>query len=550
MRSIVVLVLLAGIAAAQSVPSNVSAPAPANPARISGVVLNDATGVPLNRVRVYLKSTSNEAPSIAVEADEHGKFVIQKAVPGKYSISAERDGFLRSSEAHSGSTRLAAVIDLDSGQQLRDVTIRLKPWSVLSGRVRFNDAEPAIGVLVQAYKDAFLRGKHTFGMVASTRTNDRGEYRLPGLRAGSYYIAATYDRPLSPEFEQQDPVDENGKPLPKFGYSTTFFPTAQKLADAVPVRIDSEQEIEGLEIFLQPVRTINIRGTTISGLTGAASRVPTVSLRRLSADERSSINAPVAVRPTEAGFEIHGVTAGPYLLVADNVENNSRLFARLPLVVTDHNLEDLRLLLEPERDWPGILRIVDAPTFDLSSLRITLEPRSDLNPVTTADVDSHGAFVVHVIPEETYDVYVANAPDDFYIRSIRVANRETGSEGVGGNQGSAAVPLEITLSSHGGVVAGRVFDGSGKLASGATVAAVPDPADGRPQFYKKGYTDKYGLFRIRGLAPGSYTAFAYFDEPPCELYDTNALPDCRSKGKRFELGEGAQTVVGIRIDDR
>jgi hypothetical protein len=546
MRPVVVLYVLSGLCLAQPAPENAAEPPPKH-ARVSGVVLNDATGSPLSRVRVFLKSISNEAPSIAVEADDHGRFVIPEASPGKFSISAQRDGYLPANEARQGSSRLPAVIQLDSGQHLRDVTFRLKPWSVIAGRVRFSDAEPAIGVLVQAYKDAFLRGKRSFGMVAATRTNDRGEYRIAGLKPGSYYIAASYDRPLSPEYEKQDPVDENGKRLPRFGYSTTFYPTAQRLADATSVSVASAQEIDGLEVFLQPVRTVNIRGAIVSGLTGMTLKAPVVSLRRLSADERSSINAPIEVKPAGAGFEIRGVAAGPYLLVADTMENNRRLFARVPLLVTDEDIDDLRVLLEPEREWKGSIRIAGAPNLNASLFRVTLEPRSDLNPTASADVGPRGDFSITVVPGEIYDVFVANLPDDFYIESIRLAGHDIGRDGVSGSQAAPAVPLEITVSSRGGVVAGRVFDAAGKLSSGATVMMVPDPADGRPQFFKTGYADRYGLFHVRGLAPGDYTAFAYYDEPPCEFYDPAALSACRSKGTRVNVNEAAQTLLGVRL---
>jgi hypothetical protein len=540
------LVTMAPHAAAQSTRRTTTLD-PAKLARVSGTVVSDLTGEPLNRVRVYLKSLSGEASSLAVEADEHGSFVIANVVPGRYTITAQRDGYLPGSTPRSRGARLAEVLQLEAGQTERGLTFRLRPWSVIAGDVRFNDAEPAIGVLVQVFRDVYSKGRRTFAMVATTRTNDRGEYRMAGLRPGSYYVSASYDRPLSPEYVEQDALDESGRPLPQLRYSTTFYPSAQRLAEATHVRVPAMAEVTGIDIFLEPVRTVSIRGRMLSGLTGQAVKVPNLTLRRLSSDERSSINAAIAVSPRGDGFEMRGVAAGPYMLVADTVENGRRLFARMPLIVTDAPIEDLEVLLVPERQWRGTLRIADAPTLPANSLRLTLEPRSDLNPTVSVEVDPSGGFTANVVPDEVYDAYLSNAPDDLYVRSVRVANTEVDSEGIAGQQAAPAVPLEITVSARGGVLMGRAFGPDGKIAPGANVTVVPDPAYGRAHRYRSGYADQYGLFQIRGLAAGRYTAFAYYDEPPCELYDPDALETCRVSGANVSVAEGAQALTSVRV---
>lgn len=515
--------------------------------RIEGAVVSDLTGSPLTRARIYLKSASGETEGLTVEADEKGEFVINNVVPGKYSLSAQRDGYLPSSVAQRGTSRLAAVIEIDSGEKLTDVRFRMRPWSIIAGRIRFNDAEPAMNVLVQVFQDAYLRGRRSFRAVATARTNDRGEYRIASIRAGSYYVAATYDRQPASDFRQQDPLDENGKPRPQLRYSTTFYPSAQKLSEAVPIRVGTSQEAAGLDIFLQPVPTVTVSGTVLSGLSGAAVKSPSVSLRRLSGDERSSINAAISSTPRGNGFELRGVAAGRYLLVADSHEENHRLFARVPIVVADANIEEVQLLLVPEKRWKGTLRFADAPNVKLSGLRVVLEPRSDLNPIVWGSVDSFGNFEVNVMPDEVYDAYVPNAPAEAFIKSIRVSNANVEKDGISGQMAGPNVPLEIVLSMTDAVLTGRVWSADGTPASGATVSVVPEPAHDHPQFYRMGFSDQNGFFQVHGLAPGRYTAFGYYDEPPCELYDEAELATCRSQGFNFTAESGGQTVVGVRL---
>jgi Carboxypeptidase regulatory-like domain len=542
MRVFCVLVVLAASCFGQS-----STQSKNTNAWIRGTVLGDLTGEPLTRARVLLRSVSGETGNVAVECDQHGKFTIPNVIPGKYSISAERDGYLPSTAAQRAGSRLPAVIQIESGKSLGDVTVRLKPWSVISGRIRFSDAEPAIGVLVQMFQRSFARGRQGFRMVSFTRTNDRGEYRAAGLSPGSYYVAASYDRPLPAQVLEADSVDESGKPLPQFRYATTFYPAALKLADAVPLHVSSAQEAGGIDIFLEPVPTVTIRGACLSGLTGEVVKSPTVSLRRLSSDAHSSINAAISVAPRGGGFEIRGVTSGPYLLVSDSIEKNKRLFAQLPIIVTDANIDDLQVVLEPERSWRGIVKAADAPGVKLSDLRVMFEPRSDLNPIASAAVDSGGGFTVGVVADEVYDAYVVNTPDEVYIKSIRVANTAVDSDGISGRMAGANVPVEIALSSKDGTLAGRVWIADGSLAPGASVTVVPDPPRGRPQYYRTGFADQFGTFQIRGLAPGRYTAYAYYDDAPCEFFDADTLDGCGVQGFGFTAGESTQTILGVRL---
>lgn len=514
---------------------------------IRGRVVNGINNTPLSRARVFLRSAGGETQNLAADSDEKGSFVLPNVAPGKYILSAQRDGFIDSASPYTGAVRLPAVVQVEEGGDLRDIVFRLKPWSVIAGRVRFNDAEPAIGALVQVYRDAWSKGRRGFRLVSYTRTNDRGEYRVAALQAGAYYVAATYDRPLSPEFQERDPVDEHGKRQPVYRFSTTFYPTARKLADAETVRVQSAQEIEGLDIFLEPVRTVSVRGRVLSGLTGQPVRNPNVMLRRLSADERSSINASITVIPRAGGFEIRGVAAGPYLLVADSTENGKRIFARTPLMVNDADIDQIELLLEPERTWNGSIVTEKAPNVTPGSMRLTLEPRSDLHPPVAVEVRKDGTFTVSVVKDETYDAYITGVPEDVFIQSIRTGGFEVGGSGIAGDMAAASVPLRIELSSRDGVAAGRVLNAAGAPAAGVSITVVPESLRGRAHLVKTGFADPYGQFQIRGLAPGSYTAFAYYEETPCEFYDAGAMSECQTLGTSFTVSEGSQTALSLRL---
>src|SRR5437870_6082505 len=75
------------------------APPPSGTGAIEGQILNQATGAPLKKASVRLFGSRTEPgvmPANAVrETDEQGRFSFASLPPGKYQLSAERQGFLR-----------------------------------------------------------------------------------------------------------------------------------------------------------------------------------------------------------------------------------------------------------------------------------------------------------------------------------------------------------------------------------------------------------------------------------------------------------------------
>ena len=514
---------------------------------IHGTVVSDLNGQPLQRAQVVLRPISGTTNGVMAETDEHGRFVMNRIGPGAYSMVAQRDGYLQSVNPRRGPLRLPPVIQLSGSTHVRDIVFRLRPWCVLSGKIKFSDAEPAVGAGVTLYREVVNRGRHTMQIAGSGRANDRGEYRIHGITPGTYIIAAMRNRAVSPNTEEQEAVDDLGRPATEYRYATTFYPSAQKLEDAVPVRIESGKELEGIDIDLKPVPAVRISGRVVNGLTGALITPPPLEFRRISGDGRSSIGVPVDVKAMVDGYEIKGVTAGPYLVVARSQVDNIRIVARQYLTVSDAPIDNLDLTLEPEKNMPGLIRFEDQSTLRMGALRVTIEPRSDLNPSANSQVKEDGTFQVKVAPGESYDVFVSNIPGNYYLKSVRLGNMDIGPEGISGSAAAATVPLEVTLSGKAGTILGRAYLNDGNVAGGASLMLVPDPIRGRLNAYMSTNADEYGIIQMAGITPGRYTLFAYYDEPPCNFWDETALVSCRAQGRTVDVGEAGQATVEIRM---
>jgi hypothetical protein len=517
------------------------------PGAIQGTVLSDATGQPLRRAQVQLRPVDAANGGSFQTTDENGSFSFPKVARGRYSITVQRDGYLPLASGRIGAYKMPPIFLVRSGQTIESFVFRLAPWGVISGKVKFDDAEPAVNVQVQLYREYYDRGRHGYAVAASGRTDDRGEYRLHGLEPGSYYVAALYQSPARPpDVEEQLRADPSGKLVPDLSYAVTFFPEVHRMADAVPVRLGPGQEAGGIDIFLTLVHTVRVHGRVTSGLSGKLIPDPNITLRWNDPDNTASVSAPVNVTLDSGGnFEMKGVTPGPYLVLATGADEGTTLTGRVPVNVGDSDIASLDLVIGPESNWKGKIQLDGDDSSLPAGLVVALEPRRPTaSPTRASQVSATGEFSIPYVPNETYDLYVLNGPDSLYLKSVGVANADRLGDGLEAAPGDAPPPLDVRLSTHGGQVVGRaVTTDPDIVASGASVALIPDPPSGRVQAYRTTSADEYGSFLFQGIAPGMYIVVAWLDQVPCQIYNPADLPACRAQGIPLMVPEGAAATI-------
>jgi Carboxypeptidase regulatory-like domain len=511
-------------------------------------VLSGATGQALRRAQVVLRPADSKGTSVYQTTDESGSFSFPKVATGRYTITVQREGYLPLSAGRIGDYKMPPIFTVNSGETITSFAFRMTPSGVVTGKVKFDDAEPAVNVAIQLYRSYYERGRHGFAAAASARTDDRGEYRVHGLEPGSYYVAALYQAPpRPPATQEQVRKDALGNPLPDLNYAVTFFPQVQKMSDAVPVKIAPGDEVAGIDIFLTVVHTMHIRGRVLSAVKGDVIAIPSVTLRMNDSDNTASVSAPLnVILNRDLSFEIEGVTAGPYLLIAGGSQDGVPLTGRVPINVGDADVAGADVTVGPESLWSGKIHIDDDDSALPTGLTISLQPRRTTASLSQAKVSDNGEFSVPFVPDETYDLYVLNGPDNSYLKSVRVANAERLGQGLEEAPGTPPPPLDVHLSSKGGQVVGRAVTADPKVvASGATVVVIPDPSAGRVQAYQTAQADEYGNFLLKGLPPGKYVLVAWLDSPPCDVYNPDDLAACQAQGSSLSIDEAEQKSVQL-----
>jgi len=531
-----------------SPPPTTQPPEAEAPGSIQGTVLSGATGQVLRRAQVTLKPANSAGAGLFQTTDESGSFSFPKVATGRYSITVQRDGYMPLSAGRIGDYKMPPIFSVNSGETISSFVFRMTPSGVVTGKVKFDDAEPAADVMIQLYRSYYERGRHGYIASATTRTDDRGEYRVHGLDPGSYYVVAIYRAPpRPPDAQEQTRKDGLGNPVPELSYAVTFFPQAQKMSDAVPVKVAPGDEVGGIDIFLTLVHTVHIRGQVFSTVKGGLIAGPRVTLRMNDADNTASVSAPMTVTlDKDQSFDVEGVTAGPYLLMASGTENGLTLTGRVPINIGDSDVANADVTIGPESLWTGKVHMDDDDSALPTGLTILLQPRRTTASASRAAVSENGEFSVAFVPDETYDLYVLNGPDNSYLKSVRIANADRLSQGLEASPGDAPPALDVRLGSQGGQVVGRAVTADPKVvASGATITLIPNPSAGRVQAYQTAQADEYGNFLLRGIPPGTYVLVGWLDSAPCEVYNPDDLAACQAQGSSLTIDEAEQKSVQL-----
>jgi hypothetical protein len=544
--TLLLLPAVAALAQMGSVPRRQQA-APVNPedrGSIEGTVVNAGTGEPIRKAQVTAVSLERGGARESAATDSSGRFTIEGVDPGRWRLLASRNGF---AESRGGSQQTSTIVTVAAKQKVRNIVLKLAPAAVISGRVLDEDGEPMLYVQVQALRITYGRGGRRLAPADSATTDDQGQYRLFGLRAGNYFVRAmSPGAAVARGLRRAAPGDAQDE-----GYAPQFYPGALDTTQAIVIPVRAGDEQHGIDFRFTPTRMVRVRGR-VAGAAGGRGRGIMVGLasRREGASE-----SPIFTGSDDTGaFEIRGVVPGSYDLIAFQGGREGAMSAWRQIEVGESNVDGIELALKPGADLKGQVRVeasgsgITPPSA--ANARISLSsdgPSMPFNAPRPATVEEDGSFVLNGAGEGVYRLDISPLPADCYIKSIRAGGVETvDGRIVVGSSGSGLI--EVVLSAAGGRIEGTATDGDHPVAD-ATVVLAPDGARrDRYGLYLDVKTDQSGHFAFSGVAPGSYTLLAW-DEIESGAWRDPAVLDRYSKqGKQIRVDENSrQSSVEVAV---
>ncbi len=212
----------------------------------------------------------------------------------------------------------------------------------------------------------------------------------------------------------------------------------RKCRTRLPVKIAPGDEVAGIDIFLTLVHTVHVRGRVLSAVKGGVIASPSVTLRMNDSDNTASVSAPISVTARQ-GSELRDrgrdrralfIDGHGQLRMASGADGpHCRLISAMP------TLQTRMWWSARESLWTGKVHMDDDDNALPKGLMISLQPRRSTASPSRAKVSENGEFSVPIVPDETYDLYVLNGPENSYLKSVRIANSERLGQGLEASPG-------------------------------------------------------------------------------------------------------------------
>ena len=422
------------------------------------------------------------AGPLQILTDAEGRFAFTSLFRGNYTLTTTKTGYAPGAYGRMRPGGPTRSLQLDDGEKLGDVTVRLFKFGSISGTVVDDTGEPVVQTMIRVYRRTLVAGRRVLMPTGpQVQTDDRGAYRIGSLAPGEFVVVAPVIPVTVPAMAQGAGSRQNFQasmqgltssgPIPGaggqtiagdsrfllqrtggangevaaapdadgrvLGFATVYYPNAPTVSGAQPISLGSGEERSGIDLQLRRVPTVAVSGQ-ILGLPGAAADFV---VRMTAADNGEIFQEPesaITMSDGAGSFMFLAVPAGQYVLQVVRVPRPNQ------------NFEDVRVVASGGQ-WAA------APPAQAPTAEPLLWATA---PLSVSDTDVHG--------------------------------------------------VALTLR-EGLTISGRLeFSGSRPRPTPQSLTQIPvvvEPADGRPQMFSSGPPSRVqqdGRFVTAGQLPGRY----------------------------------------------
>jgi len=425
--------------------------------------------------------------------DELGRFTFNDVEPGTYRLIFARNGYASHDYRQRTQGGGGVPLMLVPGQAKTDIVVRMAPVGAVGGHIRDAAGQPIAGVPVQLVRFSYDDiGQKQLQRIASTLSDDRGEYRMYSLSPGRYYLSAGH------QAGQTRPGDLTSQAEALFfgaGYSSanrisqsyglTYYPGVADQNSATGIDVQPGADLTGIDMFMGLQQSYRVRGRVVDSKTGQPPQSVAISIvqtgQPLVMPSRTLTGGNSNYKGSDGTFEMQGVSPGEYTIFVslanrsstpspdlasmspgertDYFESmtNARLAqprASTTINVVNADVDGVALLLAPSSSISGRIRVdANAPymaaPFDF--LRVQLKTAASVavnhleNGAQSRPVAADGTFrIENVLPGE-YRLSWPGLPPGFYVKEARLGEADL-LNGTLRYSGSDSNTLDILIS--------------------------------------------------------------------------------------------------------
>ena len=459
----------------QAPPRDAKSTASSGTAVIAGRVIDAETETPIAGAVLEIGIRKIGVRSTEVVAGPRGEFRLEGLVAGDYTIVASPPELQATHlpQPYNGDMTQIMMgtgppsLPLSAGERREDIVIKLPRAFAIDGMVVDEGGEPMANVSVGAELVQLRPGGFPSGIGRDMETDDRGVFRVFGLRAGAYRICASPNRNA-----QFGPAAGN---VFERRYVKTCYPSAPA-GGGERIVVGATATLPVLTIVMQRSTGYTIAGrvTSESGLASVYANVNRIG----EAGSRS-----VGVEMRNGTFIARGVTPGKYRVTASAGEaagpggSSGRELAEAVIDVVGADVTGIELVTRKGATLLG--RIVPSEPLP-SGAKLQVSHTLGFEAAASgASVDYRPAPVRGDLTFQLADIHgnplfeVSGLPEGWVVTSIRYRGADVTNTSTQVATTTNPDDLQIHVSPRSAQISGRPVDADGRPGTGRVRHGLP-----------------------------------------------------------------------------
>jgi hypothetical protein len=437
---------------------------------------------------------SVDKPVYRAITNADGSYLFTGLPAGQFNISALSPAYLPEDAAQGENG--AKKITLDDGEARENVNFALIRGGVVTGRVIDDENRPQIRGTVRLIQ--LLDGGNK-REISGKETDDRGVFRIYGLRAGRYLAYA------------------GGKNFAVHGrkFELTYHPGTTEAEQAKVIEVKEGSEVAGIDIRLVTSGPkYEALGRVTEAETGKAIPQIRVYSREVETPEDKNITiVSEALTDIQGNFHLADLRPGKHKVGLSSWNTENPFYSEDKyLEITSENVSGIDLIAKRGGTVSGVVVIEGSKDKAVekqlyrSTVFMRVKQSADrgdqIEALSFKELSPDGSFQFIGLPPGKLKLNVYNNDNSFFALRLE-RNGITQPDGIAIEGGENISGVRIIVVHGDGVIRGEVKINGGSLAEIIRLS-VRSSLIGNSEYSKEAVADGKGKFLIEGLLPGEY----------------------------------------------